>query len=251
MIQHRDYFSACIYTPQEYARDQEDFRWELRGKQFSYKAIFHYFSGLARAQSLLLEERTDIQIFVASLRHLSNLNTVRLSFHGAKEDQLIWFSNRVFLGNSLLTHLETVFKGITAAQATGLSLKCFEIDGMHSKLTSEDDNILEIATAALAKVESLTLIDSPGFLELVSYAPLPSLRRLELAKCWLVGLNLKRFLKAQDGRVLHVYFKDRNQLYHETWNTDDDSELKIRTESFLYSGNIGLQGCLLLTGDCI
>lgn len=240
MIQNKDYFSACIYTPREYARDQEEFRWELRGKQFSYKAIFLYFRRLARAQSLLLEERTDIQIFAESLRYLSNLSTVRLSFHGAKEDQLIWFSNRVFLGNSLLTHLETVLQGITAAQATGLNLKCFEIDGMYSKPTSEDDNILKIATAALAKVESLTLIDSPGFLEFVSYVPLPSLRRLELGKCWLVGMTLKKFLKAQDRRVLHVYFQDRNQLYHETWNTDGDLELNIRTESFLYSGNIGL-----------
>ena len=250
MIQHWDYFSACIYTPQEYARDQEDFRWELRGKQFSYKAVFLYFKRFANAQGLLLKERIDIHIFVESLRHLSNLSTVRLSFHGAKEDQLLWFSNRLFLGgeNSLLVHLEAVLKGVAAAQETGLNLKCIEIDGMHSKMTTKDNNILEIAKVALAKVESLTLIDSPGFLEFVSSVPLPSLQQLELAKCWLVGLDLKKFLKAQDGRVLHAYFKERNQLYHETWNTDVDSDLKVLSESFVCSGNIGLQECLLLTG---
>lgn len=251
MIPYWDYFSACIYTPQEYARDQEDFRWELRGKQFSYKAIFRYFKGLARAQSLLLKERTDIHTFTESLRHLSNLNTIKLSFHGAKEDQLLWFSNRVFLGDSLFVHLEAVLRGMAVAQSTGLTLKCIEIDGMHSKLATKDDNILEIAKAALAKVESLTLIESPGFLGFVSSVPLPSLRRLELAKCWLIGFDLRKFLKAQDGRVLHAYFKDRNQLYHETWNTDGESELKTLSESFICSRNIGLQECLVLTGDRI
>jgi hypothetical protein len=49
VIQHWDYLSTYIYTPQEYARDQKNFREELRGKQFSYKAIFSYFKRLARA----------------------------------------------------------------------------------------------------------------------------------------------------------------------------------------------------------
>lgn len=68
-------------------------------------------------------------------------------------------------------------------QSTGLTLKYIEIDRIHSKLATKDDNILEIAKAALAKVESLTLIESPGFLGFVSSVPLPSLRRLKLAKC--------------------------------------------------------------------
>lgn len=251
MIQYWDYFSACIYTPQEYARDQQEFRWELRGKQFSYKAIFQYFKGLARAQSLLLNERTDIHIFTESLRHFSKLSTFKLSFHGAKEDQLLWFSNRVFLGDSLFVHLEAVLTGIAAAQATGVILRNIEIDGLHSKLAAKNDEIIEIASAALSNVESLTLIESPGFIEFVSSVPLPSLRRLELAKCWLIGLTLRKFLKAQDGRVLHAYFRDRNQLYHETWNTGGDSDLKALSESFICSRNTGLQECLLLTGDCI
>ena len=251
MIQYWDYFSACIYTPQEYARDQKDFRWDLRGGQFSYKAIFLHFKELARAQTLLLQARTDIQIFAESLPYISNLSTVRLSFHRAKEDQLLWFSNRVFLENSLLTHIETVLKGIATARATGLRLKYVEIDGMNSKLTTQDDNILEIATVALANVETLTLIDSPRFLEFVSHVPLPSLRQLELKRCWLLGLNLKIFLKAQGGRVLYIYFKDKNQLCHEIWNTDGDSELKILSGSLVCSGSIGLQECLLFTGDCM
>ncbi|KAJ5328739.1 hypothetical protein N7452_009129 [Penicillium brevicompactum] len=204
LIQHWDYFSACIYTPQEYARDQEDFRWELRGKQFSYRAIFSYFRKLARAQSMVLKERMDIHIFTGSLRNLSNLNTVKLSFHGTKEDQLLWFSNRLFLGgeNSLLVHLEAVFRGVAAAQDTGLTLKYLEIDGMHSKLTSKDSNILEVAKTALAKVESLTLIDSPGSLEFLSSVPLTSLRRLELAKFERVGIKVDPSevrLKTEDG----------------------------------------------------
>jgi hypothetical protein len=202
---------------------------------------------------MLLKERIDIHIFAGSLRNLSNLNTVKLSFHGTKEDQLLWFSNPLFLGgeNSLLVHLEAVLRGVAAAQDTGLTLKYFEIDGMHSKLTSKDSNILEVAKTALAKVESLTLIDSPGSLEFLSSVPLPSLRRLELAKCWLVGLDIKAFLSPQDGRVLHTYFKDGNLLYHETWNSDGDLDLQLLLESVVCSRNIDLRECLLLTGDDI
>jgi hypothetical protein len=248
VIQHWDYFSACIYTPQEYARDQEDFRWELRGKQFSYKAIFSYFRRLARSQSMLLEERMDIHIFSASLRHLSNLSTVKLSFHGAKEDQLLWFSNRLFLGgeNALLVHLEAVLLGLAAAQDTGLALKCFEIVGMHSKLTTKDNSILEVAKTALAKVESLKLIDSPGSLKFLSSVPLPSLRRLELGKCWLVGLDINAFLQPHEGRVLHACFKGWKELQHETWDTDGDPDLQLLLESFVCSMNAD---CLLLTRD--
>jgi hypothetical protein len=111
---------------------------------------------------------------------------------------------------------------LVAAQDTGLALKCFEIDRMLSKLTTKDSNILEVIKTALAKVESLKLIDSPGSLEFLSSIPLPSLRRLELKKCWLVGLNIKALLQPHDRRVLHTHFTERNQLYHETWNIDGD-----------------------------
>jgi hypothetical protein len=252
VIQHWDYFSACIYTPQEYARDQKDFRWELRGKQFSYNAIFAYFKRLAIAQNMLLKERMDIHIFTGALRHLFNLSTVKLSFHGAKEAQLLWFSNRIFLSgeNSLFVHLEAILRGVVAAQDTGLALKCLEIDGMHSKLTTEDSNILEVAKAALEKVEKLKLIDSPGFLEFLSPVPLPSLMRLELGRNWLVGLGVKAFLQPQDERVIHAYFKKRNQLYQETYNTGGHSDLQL-LESSVYSRNIDLREFLLLTRDDI
>jgi hypothetical protein len=254
VIQHWDYFSACIYTPQEYARDQKDFHWALQGKQFSYNAIFAYFKRLAIAQNMLLKERMDIRIFTGSLRHLFNLSTVKLSFHGAKEDQLLWFAHRIFLSsgeNSLLVHLEAILRGVVAAQDTGLALKRFEIDGMHSKLTTKDSNILEVAKAALAKVESLKLIDSPRFLEFLSSVPLPSLRRLELEQCWSVGLGIKSFLQPRDGRVLHAFFKEKNQVYHETWNPDGHSDLQLLLEASSCSGNIDLRECLLLIRDDI
>lgn len=84
---------------------------------------------------------------------------------------------------------------MVTAQDTGLALKCLEIDGMHSKLTTEDSYNLEVAKTALAKVKRLKLIDSPGFLGFLSPVPLPSLRRLELGRCWLIGLGVKAFLQ--------------------------------------------------------
>lgn len=85
---------------------------------------------------------------------------------------------------------------MAVTQSIGLTLKCIKINRIYSKLATKDNNILEIVKAALAKVESLTLIESPGFLGFISSVPLPSLRRLKLAKYWLIGFNLRKFLKA-------------------------------------------------------
>lgn len=121
VIQHWDYFSTCVYTPQEYARDQKDFQWDLRGKEFSYAAMFRYFRKLAEEQSLLLKERRDIHVFSRSLRHLVKLRVIKLTFNAAKEDQLLWFAHRLFLDGdrSFSTHIETVFRGMTAACVMG------------------------------------------------------------------------------------------------------------------------------------
>ena len=200
VIQHWDYFSSCIYTQQEYARDQNDFQWELRGRQFSYKAIFLYFRRLVKSQQFLLNGRIDTQIFTASLPHLSNLSGIKLSFYGAQEDQLLWFSNRIFLSgeDSLLVHFETIFRAMAAAQAAGCNIKSIEIDGMHSKLSATQQNIVSVAEAALTSIERVKVANSSGFLDSLGIFALPSMQQLELENCWHMEPALTRFLRSQE-----------------------------------------------------
>jgi hypothetical protein len=72
----------------------------------------------------------------------------------------------------------------------------------------------------------------------VSSSPLHSLRRLELANCWFVGLDIEEFLKAQEGTLLHTHFKHRNGSYYETYNTDVDPDLKDSLEYSSCSGRL-------------
>lgn len=242
VIQHWDYFTTCIYTPQEYARDQNDFHWDLRGKEFSYKAIHSYFRGLARGQYGLLKERSDIQTFSECLPRLLNLTTIKLSFTGAKEDQLLWFTNRIYLesGDSFPIHLETVLRGMVKSQHNGIIVESIEIDGMHPYSTTTEGDILEIAGAALMHVKTFKLMGSSSLLELMSSIPLPSLRRFELANCWLAGSDLIRFLEFHQGIVQHAHFHSISLFYERFGETDRCSEtLQRLLEVVSDSGNIG------------
>lgn len=141
---------------------------------------------------MLLKERSDIHIFSESLPHLSNLRAVKLSFTRAREEQSLWFANRLFLEskNSFLIHLKTVSRGIVVAHHNEIVVESIEIDGLHPKSAFIDANIPEIVKTAMIHIKDFKLVDSPSLLKLMSSIHLPSLRRLELASYWLVGLDL-------------------------------------------------------------
>ncbi|KAJ5084783.1 hypothetical protein NUU61_009362 [Penicillium alfredii] len=208
LIQHWDYFTACIYTPQEYARDHKDFRWGLRGREFSYTAIHSYFSWLAKAQHTLLHGRNDIRIFCKSLSRLCGLKAVKLSFDALKEDQFLWFANRIYVDwkDSFPIHLETVLRSMVTARGQGILIEAMEIEGFYAKLVATDVNLMGTAADALTHVKALKLVDSFSLLDFMSDVAMPSLRRLDLANCWLVGPDLARFMECHASvlRQLHL-----------------------------------------------
>lgn len=86
VIQHWEYFTSYIYISQEYARDNAELYTSLRGKSFSYKAIYRHYKALARDQWAIMEERADIRAMTESLPCLLNLNTLKLLFTGSDKD---------------------------------------------------------------------------------------------------------------------------------------------------------------------
>lgn len=164
---------------------------------------------------MLLKERSDIRIFSESLPYLLNLRAIKLSFTKTREDQFLWFANRLFLESeeSFLIHLETVSRGIVAAHHNEIAIESVEIDGLHPKSAFTDANIPEVVKAALMLIKDFKLVDSPRLLKLMSSVPLPSLRRLELASCWLVGSDLVQFLELHEVVVQHVHFHSIRPLY--------------------------------------
>lgn len=117
MIQHWEYFTSYIYTSQEYARDNAEFYTSLRGKSFSYKAIYRYYKALAQDQWTIIEDRADVRVITDTLLRFLGLKNIKLSFTRADEDQLLWFSKRLFIlyKESLSYYLEATFRGIAAA----------------------------------------------------------------------------------------------------------------------------------------
>lgn len=215
VIQNWDYFTSCIYTTQEYARDYSDFCWNLRGKDFTYKAIHSYFKGMARDQEEILKGRRDIRAFSENIPRLSGLKTIKLSFAGVKEDRLLWFSRRLFAdnGETYSVHIEAVLNGMIAAKHNGLMLESVEVEGMNSHPTIDRGDLAEILQQGLAHVKKFKVVDSPGMLSLMSTISLPWLERFEVVDCWLVGSKLIRFLEAQDGIIEHVEFQKISLSY--------------------------------------
>lgn len=215
VIQDWDYFTSCVYTPQEYAKDYTDFCWSLRGNSFAYKAIFTYFQRQIVDQQAIMEERKDIHAFTESLPRLIELKCIKLSVTGEHENQLLWFSNRLFVDswNSFAIHFEAVLRGMISAKWNGVTIQSLEIYGMPFRSAHESSSILEIAEQGLALVRNLKLVNSPGLLDLMSAVTLPCLQRFEITDCWLLGSKLVRFLEAHGGIVQHVEFYRINLFY--------------------------------------
>ncbi|PYH99484.1 hypothetical protein BO71DRAFT_314007, partial [Aspergillus ellipticus CBS 707.79] len=204
LIQKWDYFAACVYTPQEYVRDQR----ELHPRDIlSYSGIQSYLSLISQEQCALLENRDDTGKFSDAISRFPRLKSLKASFTGLQDHSMLWFSNRMFVGwdKSFPLYLETVFKAIIKMQSAGLLLKTIEINGFYAKLSSADDSLLNMASTALASVSKIHLADSSSLLQFLSHIHLPSLEYVSLAKCSLISSDLRRFLVNSGGvRSLHL-----------------------------------------------
>lgn len=158
------------------------------------------------------------------------LKTIKFSFAGEQETQLLWYSNRLFIdgGNSFVIHFEAILRGIIAAQSNGLAVENVEIEDMPFRSALECSRILEIAEQGLAHVRNFKLLNSPGLLDMLSAVSLPHLQRLEITDCWLLGSKLIQFLEAHDGVVSHVGFH-KIRLFYERFKPNSCSSRCART----------------------
>lgn len=189
-----------------------------------------------------MEQRRDIQAFTASLSRLSKLNHIRLSFTGAQEDRLLWFSSRLFIEyeHTLTVHLEAVFQGLAAAQENGILVEFVELEGVHSEFPNRTANISRIAQQALLFVKVLKLNNSAGIFDMLHAISLPNFQKIEVNDCWLVGSQLTRFLESHRAAVQHVEFR-RTFLFYEKYESTHCSSNSIRLfwETILESGSTG------------
>lgn len=205
---------------------------------------------MASEQWGIMKKRRDIQAFTASLSRLSQLKHIRLSFTGAQEDTMLWFSSRLFIEyeHTLTMHLEAVFQGLAAAQKNGILVESVELEGVHSEFLNGMANIIRIAQQALLFVKFLKLNNSAGMFDMISGISLPYMQKIEVNDCWLVGSQLMRFLELHRAVVQHVEFR-RTCLLYEKYNSTHSSSNSVSLfwETILETGSTGKIEILVIT----
>lgn len=198
VVRHWDHFTACIYTPQEYYRDQEVFEWGLRERSFSYRSIHSKFVDVIESQQEVLLKRDDIRVLCQCVQRLSRLVTIRLSFSEPDNSQLPWFSNRSFMDwdYSFAVHLEAILRAIQSAQLQGIRVSSLEIHEFYASIT--DSAFVELASCALADIKYICLENSVNLLNLLTQVPLPSLVQIEVGSCWIMDCELRTFQRKHD-----------------------------------------------------
>ncbi|KAH8430045.1 uncharacterized protein LDX57_007716 [Aspergillus melleus] len=220
VIENYDYFRSRIYTPAEYDRDQNECFWTFGGKKVPYSNIFHYFSTQAREQRLVQEKARDPEVLITSIPRFRNLETVEMVFTDGIQSPFRWFAGRVLdCMHALTEHLVKMVAAMMVAKLDGVTIRAFTISGFYSRLEPADPFLLDWVGHALSHVEELKAINSPTILELLGQVSLPSLRRFELASCWLSLENLEEFVRKQAASLRFLHLED-TWLLHEKINED-------------------------------
>ncbi|KAE8396768.1 hypothetical protein BDV37DRAFT_277390 [Aspergillus pseudonomiae] len=199
-IEAWDYFRSCVYTPSEYNRDQRELCWNFHGRRVSYNMIYSYFAELAREQQTILMERIDSITLVQCIPRFLHLQSIELSFIDSTKKPFCWLSGRLFVGwrDSYPVHFETVIDAMVAARRNGIIVRKFKVSGFYSKISMPGTSLLRKVMEALHNVEDLRLVD----------ISLPSVRRLELAKCWLSVKDLEEFFHVHSGTLHSLHLED-------------------------------------------
>ncbi|KAE8334767.1 hypothetical protein BDV24DRAFT_156594 [Aspergillus arachidicola] len=187
-IEAWDYFRSCVYTPSEYNRDQRELCWNFHGRRVSYNMIYSYFAELAREQQTILMERIDSITLVQCIPRFLHLQSIELTFIDSTKKPFCWLSGRLFVGwrDSYPVHFETVIDAMVAARRNGIII------------SMPGTSLLRKVMEALHNVEDLRLVD----------ISLPSVRRLELAKCWLSVKDLEEFFHVHSGTLHSLHLED-------------------------------------------
>lgn len=133
MIYDLDYFSSCIYTPQEYLRDLQEFDWGSRGKCISYSSIYSSFKELCQDQDKVLRSNRYFNILSVSLPRFYALKSVEISFSEYPKDQSLWFASRAFRdwNTSDFLHLDASLKAINIARTCGVHIEHIGVSGYY------------------------------------------------------------------------------------------------------------------------
>ncbi|KAE8130724.1 hypothetical protein BDV38DRAFT_289370 [Aspergillus pseudotamarii] len=209
-IEAWDYFRSCVYTPSEYNRDQRELCWNFHGRRVSYNMIYSYFAELAREQQTILMERIDSITLVKCIPRFLHLQSIELTFIDSTKKPFCWLSSRLFVGwrDSYPVHFETVIDAMVAARRNGIIVRKFKVSGFYSKISMPGTSLLRKVMEALHNVEDLRLVDSSRLLNFMWQVSLPSVRRLELAKCWLSVKDLEEFFHVHSGTLHSLHLED-------------------------------------------
>lgn len=208
VVLHWDYFSTCVYTQQEFSRDQKEFGWGLRQKDLSYPSIHAYFKSVIQDQEKILDGRKDMRVLSQCISRLAGLTKIKLFFKEPDRSQQLWFGNRVFLDwrDSFPIHLEAILACILSARSEGVGIHSLEIESFYATIHPSENAISQLAASALADIRYLVLKDSVSLLSFLATVPLPSLQRLQIVDSWVVGSDLEAFLRNHDDVRSKVWF---------------------------------------------
>jgi hypothetical protein len=108
---------------------------------------------------------------------------------------------------------------VNVARENNIPIHTFEICGSYSRAVSEDCYLQQLASEALSQVEKMRLVDSPPMLAFVNQVPLPSLRQVELADCWLSIPDLEKLISIRSGYLEYLHFEN-------TWVLEEEINAK-------------------------
>ncbi|KAL3449655.1 hypothetical protein BJX65DRAFT_306178 [Aspergillus insuetus] len=204
-----DYFRLCVYTPEEFVRDQREQWWNFRGNSLSYASIYKYFSKLSVEQHEILARSRDARTLRRCLPRLWRLQDIQLIFEDTIDQPFRWLATHLFIdrNDSLLLHFETFVEALIGLREHGISIRTFRVHGFDSNIVLEK-GFLEKVAHALQTVTNIVLIDSVGLLPCLASIPLPSVLRLELGSCWLQITALETFCSTHKGRLRHIHFEE-------------------------------------------
>lgn len=151
-------------------------------------------------QEDILINRKDIKILCQSVPRLKGLKSIDLSFTEPGTSQLFWFGSRTVMNweKSFPIHLEAVLNCIVSAGLKNVQIRSLQIRGFYANISAINKPLTGLAIRALVDVQYLGLDDSVSLLGWLASLPLPSLVRLDLANCWIVGSDLRTFLRIHD-----------------------------------------------------
>ncbi|KAL4744731.1 uncharacterized protein BDW70DRAFT_154469 [Aspergillus foveolatus] len=209
-ISHLDYFRSCIYTPEEFIKDQKEQWWSFRGKSLSYESIYKYFVQLSAEQQKILSGCDDARTLSICLPRFLNLQSFQLVFEDSIDQPFHWLATRLFFdwNDSTLMHLETVIDVLISLRQHGISIHSFGVSGYNSTARTLAEGFLRKLADALHPVTDIALSDSTDLLQSLALIPLPSILRLKLGSCWLSIADLGVFSSRHNSRLQQIHFEN-------------------------------------------